>query len=255
MLKYKIITSFSFGLVLTLACAGCRVPEPEFLTNVPHDNNQYSKAKQMKYEWLSEDSAHMGWWRLSNYHKRANFIPGFEKSDLKYAMQNFNYCWSFNSENYQAYWGAGVIRGEQATLTDDPEFIEKYLKQSIEFMHIAFKHNVPAKQVNNLNMDLANSYNGLGAFYLQMSKPELTKTNLESARKLLLDVTQKEPENGRALYLLAVTAFYQGNFAEAKRLAEQSLSKHYKVPEDFLKDLAEKSSGVGKHQLEGKEND
>lgn len=248
MLKFKSVMFLSVVLAFMGVSAGCRVPEPAFLMPPQWEMKQCNKVEQIKHKSLSDEWAHMGWRRLAQYFNSENAILGTHESYLKYAMQNFNHCWEFNNENYQAYWGAGVVRGAQATDTSDHELIEKYLKQSIEFMHIAFKHNVPAKQVNNLNMDLANSYNGLGAFYLQTSRPELAKANFESARKLLLDVTQKEPENGRALYLLAVTAFYQGNFAEAKRLAEQSQSKHYKVPEDFLKDLAEKSS-IDAHAL------
>jgi hypothetical protein len=95
----------------------------------------------------------------------------------------------------------------------------------------------------SVTLILLNSYNGLGAFYLQVSKKELADTNLELARTILLDVTKKEPENGRAFYLLAVTSFYQNKFEEAKQESDQAQSKHFKVPEDFLKDLSLKSPG------------
>ena len=262
MLKFQnMIVVLGFALLLS-GCAGCSsVPEPAFLADAPIGNKEYREANKMKHKIISEESAGSGWNYLGYYFNKNSFVPAINRSYIAYAMQNFNWCWSFDHENYQAYWGAGVVRGVQATFTDDPLLAEKYLKQSADFMLMAMKHNVPANQVNNLNLDLANAYNGLGAFYLQSSKKELdvyrganafyaqsskkelADAYLASAREILLDVIKKEPENGRAFFLLAATSFYQGKYAEAKQLAEQSQSKHYKVPDDFLKDIANKIAG------------
>ncbi len=247
MLKFpNMIMVIGLAVILLAVCSGCSsVPEPDFLADAPIGNKEYREANKMKHKIISEESAGLGWSYLGSYFNKDSWIPeslipSINRPNIAYAMECFNYCWSFDHENYQAYWGAGVVRGEQATFTDDPLLTEKYLKQSVEFMLMAEKHHVPANQTNNLNLDLANSYNGLGAFYLQTSKKELADANLNSAQALLLDVTKKEPENGRAFYLLAVTSFYQGKYAEAKQLAEQAQNKHFKVPDDFLKDLAGK---------------
>ena len=244
MLRIQIGMIFAIAFLLLAGCSGCRsVPEPTFLTNAPINYNGYSKAELAKCKGLSEESAKMGWSFLASYFNRNNLIPAFNRSYITDAMECFNYCWNFNNENYQAYWGAGVVRGVQATFTKDETLIEKYLKQSVEFMLLAEKHEVPAAQINNLHLDLANSYNGLGAFYLHVSKKEMADTNLELARTILLDVTKKEPENARAFYLLAVTSFYQNKFEEAKQESDQAQSKYFKVPEDFLKDLSLKNPG------------
>ena len=236
----SIIMVLGFALLL-LGCVGCSsVSEPAFLTDAPNDNKDHSVADQVKYKGLSNESAQLGWYYLGSYFNKDSFVPAVNKSYIANAMECFNYCWSFDNENYQAYWGAGVVRGVQATLTDDPLLAEKYLKQSIEFMLLARKHHVPANQSNNLSLDLSNSYNGLGAFYLQTSKKELADANLELARTTLLDVIKKEPENGRAFFLLAATSFYQGRYGEVKQLADQAKNKHYKVPDDFLKNLSSK---------------
>lgn len=253
----------AFGLVLLISvCAGCSsVPDPAFLTDAPN-NKVYSAADQMKYKRLSNESAQLGWYYLRSYFNKDSFVPAVNRSYIADAMQNFNWCWSFDNDNYQAYWGAGVVRGVQATLTDDPALAEKYLKQSVEYLSLAMKHHVPENQINNLNLDLANAHNGLGAFYLQASKKELdisnaggafyaqapkkalAETNLNSAQTILLAVIKKEPENGRAFFLLAATSFYQGKYDEVKQLAEQAKNKHYKVPDDFLKDLSSKIKDV-----------
>jgi len=254
----NIIKIFSLALLLS-GSVGCgSVPDPAFLADTQNDHKDHSGADQMKYKGLSQESAKLGWSYLAAYFNKNSFVPAINRSYIADAMQCFNWCWSFDNENYQAYWGAGVVRGVQATFIDDRFLIEKYLKQSVEFMLLAMKHHVPAEQINNLSLDLANSYNGLGEFYLQVSKEEfdiykganafyaqsfkkeLADTNLNSARTILLDVIKKEPENGRAFFLLAATCFYQGKYAEAKQLAEQSQNKHFKVPDDFLKNLSNK---------------
>ena len=237
----------TLGLALLLSgCSGCSsVPEPDFLADAPIGNKEYREANKMKHKMLSKECAISGWYYLGSYFNKNSWIPetlipSINWSYVAQAMECFNDCWFFDNENYQAYWGAGVVRGVQATFTDDPLLAEKYLKQSAEFMLMAMKHNVPANQVNNLNIDLANAYNGLGAFYVKTSKKELADAYLASAREILFDVTKKEPQNGRAFYLLAATSFYQGKYAEAKQLAEQAKNKHFKVPDDFLKDLSSK---------------
>lgn len=433
MFKKTIITVFCLGLVLLMGCETA-VPEPAFLTDKPWDHKDLSEAKQREYKGISRSCAEMGWSYLNSYFNKTNFVPAFNRSYVAYAMTNFNYCWYFDNENceaywgagavrrvqstltgnlllkekhlkqsvefillarklrvpsnkfvefsldlaysykelgafylqtsekelananlelaretlldviksdpenYAAYWGAGVISGEQATLADDQLLVGKYLKQSLEFMLLAKKQHVPANKLNNLSLDLANSHYKLGAFYLQTSEKELAKTNLELSRTILLDVIKsdpenyhaywvaavvsgeqanlgddqllvekylkqclefmllakkyhvpanklnefnldlancynglgafylqtsekgladanlklaratlldvikKEPDNGRAFFLLAATAFYQEKYNEAKQLVEQAQSKHFKVPDDFLKDLSSKIS-------------
>ncbi|MFA7231783.1 MAG: hypothetical protein WC071_10985 [Victivallaceae bacterium] len=194
----------------------------------------------MKNKRLCEECAQLGWYYLGSYFNKHSFIPAINRSYIGDAMQDFNWCWSFDNENYQAYWGTGVVRGVQATFTDNPLLAEKYLKQSVDFLLMAMKHHVPANQLNRLRLDLANAYNGLGAFYLQASKKKLTDANLKFAREILLDVTKKEPENGRAFFLLAATSFYQGKYDKAKQLAKEAQNRHFKVPEDFLKELSSK---------------
>jgi len=241
MLKFQTKTFFAVAFVLSLVCVGCRsIPEPAFLTAKPNDNRECSKADQIKYKALSNESAELGWRFLFQYLNDSSFLPIFNKQSIVDSMDSFNDCWWFNNENYQAYWGSGVVRGVQATFVDDKTLIEKYLKQSVEFIRLAEKYNVPANQSNNLHLDLANAYNGLGAFYSQTSREKLAEVNLEQARILLLDVIKKEPKNGRAFYLLAVTSFYQRKFEESKKEADQALNKHFKVPDDFLKDLSNK---------------
>jgi tetratricopeptide (TPR) repeat protein len=230
--------TFVMALLVLASCLGCNsVPEPAFLTDTPNNHKGHTEAELTKYKALSNESAKLGWKYLAKYFNKNSFVPAVNRSYIGEAMDCFNYCWSFNNKNYQAYWGAGVVRGIQATLVEDKALIEKYLEQSIKFLLLAKKYDIPPAQVNKLNLDLANAYNGLGAFSLQVSKKEQADTNLEFARTLLLDVIKKEPENGRAFYLLAVTYFYQGKYDEANQEVDQATSKHFNVPEDFLKDL------------------
>lgn len=88
--------------------------EPLFIANTT-DCKRYSESDFKKYQRLSEESAKLGWNYLNRYFNKENLIPAFNKSYVGDAMRNFNYCWSLNNQNYQAYWGAGVVRGVQAT--------------------------------------------------------------------------------------------------------------------------------------------
>ena len=241
MQKKMIISMLSFSLFIMIIECGCSsIPEPDFLTKVPSKCMASNEKEQIKDKNLSDQSAGLGWSYLADYFNKTSFVEAVNESNLAYAMRDFNYCWSFNSENYQAYWGAGVVRGVQATLTDDYTLAEKYLQQSVEFMQMAMKHQVPDSQLNHLRLDMANAYNGLGAFYRQQGKKALSATNLDQAQTLLRQVIEKDPENGRAYYLLAATAFYQERYPEAERLAKLAQKKHFKVPDDFLQDIAGK---------------
>lgn len=221
--------------VLSMGCSKS-IPEPEFLTVAP-DTKTYSKAEQIKYKELSQESARMGWSYLSKYFNKNSFSLTVNRSYLGEAMDCFNYAWSFDYENYQAYWGVGVTRGVQATLTEDKQLIEKYLKQSVEFILMAKKYEVPVSQLDNLDLDLANAYNGLGAFYKQAGKAELAKAPLGRAKKILTEITRNDSQNGRAFFLLAATCFYQGKLDEAKQAGQKALSNNYALPETFLKDI------------------
>ena len=233
----RIIFKLIMALLLAV-CAGCNyLQDPAFLTGTTISRNNYTKSELIRYNALSNECANLGWSDLSKYFNNHSWIPAINKSYIGDAMRTFNMAWEFNPENYQVYWGSGIIRGVQATLVNDEIMTERYLKQSISFMLIAKKKKIPNSQKYRLNLDLANGYNGLGAFYLKYSKVKLANKNFELARDLLLDVTKNKPDNGRAFYLLAVTLFYQGKYKESKQKLDQAIAKGFKVPEDFLKNL------------------
>jgi tetratricopeptide (TPR) repeat protein len=242
MLKIQNIIIAGLALLLS-GCSGCtNIPEPKFLTDEPM---HISESDRMRYKGISRECEQMGWGEVRCYFKKDSWVPEslfptVNRSYVEGAMQSFNFCWDFDPDNYNAYWGAGVVRGIQATFTDDELLTEKYLKQSVEFINMALKHEVPSQQKNFVLLDLANAYNGLGAFYLKAGKQEQSAKNLNLAQKILQDVIKEEPENGRAYFLLAATSFYQGKYVEAKQLAAQADTKHFKVPDDFLKEISSK---------------
>ncbi len=222
----------SFLLFFILLLFSCAEPlkEPCFVADksqTGHQSNAYAKQK-------SNELAKDGWHVLMRY------INGSPKYiyDFIHAQDYFNYSWTWDHENYNVYWGWGIIRGIQATMTDDPHLVKKYLLQSIEFLSEVPKYNCPVTEFDNLNLDLVNAYNAMGEFYRKTNHPEESISILLKGQKLLENMEKTNLKNGRLYYLLAVNQFYQSKFKNAQRYVEKAQNLNYPIPDDFIMDLA-----------------
>lgn len=217
--------------ILSVLCGCNHIPEPVFLTKEPAVNIDEKRII------LSNQSAYDGWQCLRDYHMRGGRI-----FDLEMAMRFFNHCWSFNPNNYNAYWGIGIIQGERATLSKDEKEIETYMKQSVEFILKAKELNLPLNETNRLLLDLANAYNGQGHFNQLAGKKSAAIDSLMKSAELLDKVIKEEPENGRAYFLKAANLFYQEDYKDAQKMVIKAQGNGFVVPEDFIKDLNKRAS-------------
>lgn len=213
-------------ILINIGLCGCNdAPQPIMLKKQQYDfTNKYDTEKLKQ---LSEQSAKYGWYWLL-YDKKPN---------LKLAAEYFNACWQYDPDNYNAYWGWGVLRGEQATGLMTKDSCEKLLLQSIEFLNLALQKNIPQEEVPNLKMDLANAYNGLGAFYYSNDSPEQAKQQLINGQKILEEIINVFPDNGRAYFLSAVNAYYQNNIIKAKEYSAKAQDLEFPIDPNFLKEL------------------
>lgn len=223
-MKRKILCKpllFLTGFLL-IDCCGCiNIEEPVFLTQKPDWN------VRLKDITRSDLAARDGWRCLNIYLKEGDLLK------LESAMSYFNCCWRFNPNNYNSFWGIGIIRGIQATSEDHPDQVEIYLNQSVEFIQKAQTLHPPENETDNISLDLINAYHGLAHFYAK-AHPSLSAEYFQKAEKLLNKVIEEEPTNGRAYFLKAVNLYYQGNVEKAREYVKKAQSNNFSVPDDFL---------------------
>lgn len=230
---------FFIGCVLSaiLSFCGCmKWEEPTMLDKNYKDtpfraaNREKNRAKDII---SSQQCAQSGWYYLHEY-KRHKWT-----SSLKNAGRLFNYCWFFDPENYNSYWGWGIVMEERASLVNEKE-AEKFLISSLDLFQLASQKEIPPAEKNNFYMDWANAYNGVGAFFAQNDDTAKSLSALNKGKILLLDVLKKEPTNGRAYFLLSVNFYYRKNYRMAEKNADKAIKYNFKIPEKYLRELKER---------------
>lgn len=189
-------------------------------------------AEKVRFETLSNDNAKLGWHDIFEGYYKSRDI-----SDLKSAAMFFNYSWQWNPDNYNAYWGWGIIRGLQAELAPDPQTVEIRLNESIGFLQQTKDCALPDGEADNLDLDLANAYNSLGSFYLGQHRPQAAAAVLNDAKTILESILGRRPNHGRACYLLAANCLSRRDLAGAKLNAQNAVRNGFKIPESFLKEI------------------
>lgn len=227
---------FFIGCVLSaiLSFCGCmKWEEPTMLDKNYKDtpfraaNREKNRAKDII---SSQQCAQSGWYYLHEY-KRHKWT-----SSLKNAGEMFNFCWRFDPENYNSYWGWGIVMGERASLVNEKE-AEKFLISSLDLFQLASQKEIPPAEKNNFYMDWANVYNGVGAFFAQNDDTAKSLSALNKGKILLLDVLKKEPTNGRAYFLLSVNYFYHNDITNAKQYADKALEYKFALPPEYVEAL------------------
>lgn len=227
---------FFIGCVLSaiLSFCGCmKWEEPTMLDKNYKDtpfraaNREKNRAKDII---SSQQCAQSGWYYLHEY-KRHKWT-----SSLKNAGRMFNFCWRFDPENYNSYWGWGIVMGERASLVNEKE-AEKFLISSLDLFQVASQKEIPPAEKNNFYMDWANVYNGVGAFFAQNGDIAKSVSDLNKGKILLLDVLKKDPTNGRAYFLLSVNYFYHNDITNAKQYADKALEYKFALPPEYVEAL------------------
>ena len=90
---------------------------------------------------------------------------------------------------------------------------------------------------NNVALDLANSYNGLGVMMLNNENRPKAIQLFDQSQKILNAVIERDSKNGRAHFLLSVTYFYKSDLSNAKREAKLAVKNNFKIPEEYQEKL------------------
>lgn len=223
------------ALAVMLSFAGCmKWEEPEMLDKNYKDtpfraqNREKNREKDIIY---GQASAQSGWSWLHEYLRTKN-----NTFYLKNAGRMFNMCWFFDPQNYNSYWGWGIVMGERATLANEKE-AEKFLISSLELFQLASEKDIPATEKSKFQLDWANACNGMGAYDKQNHNIEKSQIILNKGKSLLLDVLQEYPKNGRAYFLLSVNYYYRGDVSQAKQYANQALEYGFQLPDGYIDEL------------------
>ena len=191
-----------------------------------------NEEERARFHYFSIISAQSGWYNLMDAYARSN-----NELYLKLAARSFNRSWRWNPENYNAYWGWGVIRGFQTYHTSDPAKIEELLKQSISFFEQALEHSIPDDKKNRLFLDMAYSYRTLGVLWAKMHDNEKSLSFMNKAKELIDIVLKNDPQNARGYFFLSVHYYDQKNYKMAKLNADKAAEYGYEVTEGYKKDL------------------
>lgn len=220
-----------FTICFLSGCIGFVIEKPNPISgkkSIP-DMRHLTKAEIAHCKIMSDASADLGW----NWYSRGDFVE---------AMSSFNMAWDFNPNNYEPYWGFGLIQGKRASSSKDPDFAKQYFKQSVKFLIKALAL-APKEKRNVISLDLANAYIGSGAIDIHFNKQNKAEDHLKEAVKLVEKVLKTETGNGRAYYLMSISHAFLGkiNIKElnlARDYASKAERFGYKLSNSYKKEIA-----------------
>ncbi|MFA5177575.1 MAG: hypothetical protein WC440_05475 [Candidatus Omnitrophota bacterium] len=187
------------------------------MNEIPMYGGQHNPSVQRNPD-LSRDAAQRGW-------------KAYYQGDLNTAIKRFNQAWMFDRENYEVYWGFGLIMGRRAS----QEAPETSLKESIRFLQIANGKNPKNGRIIG---DLAFSHTLLGYYYKsEQKKNKEAEEQFEKAGKLFADAFMADPKYPPTVANWSVFYFYTGDFIKAKSKAEDAVKMGYKFSPDYINDL------------------
>ena len=171
---------------------------------------EYTEAQINHYNSYSRAAASSAWWRVRDY----TFVRSVKYFYLCTAMRMFNKTLSFNPNNYQGYWGLGIVRGLQAERKINIDKKEQYLKDSIYFMKKALLMH-SGEQKYRMQLDLITRYNALASYYREKNNPKMAEI-LHKAEILVKQLAAIHPEDGRVFFLWTVILLEKGSIDEAR---------------------------------------
>jgi len=189
--------------------------------NIPYN---IAQSQQM-----SRDALKVAWTLLIQY------------KDTKQSMARFNQAWVCDPDNFEVYWGFGMVISARAFARG-----EDTAARLNEATHLLEKAAMMAPKDTRVQLDLANVYNKLG-YYYQAIDPESREaaTALSRGEGYARRVCMTEPKNGRAHFVYAGNLYYQKKYQEAWIQVKQAQDLQYQVPVKFIADL---NSKMGEQQ-------
>lgn len=167
---------------------------------------------------LSRDAAQRGW-------------KAYYQGDLDTAIKRFNQAWMFDRENYEVYWGFGLIMGQRASKQDP----ETSLKESIRFLQMA---NEKEPKNGRIIGDLAFSHTILGHYYKSEQKNDKEAgEHFGKAGELFADAFKADPKYPPIVANWSVFYLYTGDYQKAKSKADEAIDMGYEFSPDYLNDL------------------
>ena len=234
--KMKKLTGFiSLVIVCTSGCMG-NFPRPLMFEEGYQSADVYEQEASPWDKKMSTSYAFSGWKKI-----QIAFSGGEPSMDqLQKAAEFFNKCWEFDHENYNAWWGWGIVFGLMAE-TDMRWNALAHLQDCIKCFEMAPVKNIPEEEWANFYMDFANACNGLGAYYKSEKENEKAGEILDRGRNLLTDILSKDRNvPGRFFFLLSVNCFYRDDYIQAQYYMQQAEGKNFSVPDSYQKELREK---------------
>gem|GEM_PF-2887528 len=168
----------------------------------------------------------------------------FKEKKPDEAMAEFNRAWRFSPDQHGAWWGAGIILGNQASAKGlSPEKRLRCLQDSMKLLEKAVAL-APDDEKVNAHCDYVQSCNRYGGYLLSIGKTDEGRAILESGEKSIADLSKTYPDNGRIHYQYALNAFYSGKFILAKYEIAAAERNGFQVAPDFK---AEVNKRAGSH--------
>ena len=160
--------------------------------------------------------------------------------DLYAIRARLDNAWSRDPGWFEPYWGWGIFRLVQAGQTQPSLFTVECFTDSVRYLFMARSmDSFPDDEKLNIDMDIANSLNGLGACLLVLKEKDQANRALVHARDILASATPlTEDSKPRYFELQAYCMFYLGDIAAAKEAANEALKYGASLPEDFMAELA-----------------
>jgi Tfp pilus assembly protein PilF len=143
----------------------------------------------------------------------------FNAGQTDTAVYRFNLAWLLNPDNYNAYWGFGLVEHSKGNPKEALSMFERALKY----------------QPNNSLL-----LSDMGASQLYLYLQDKKKKNLRQAEKTLLQALQTDQENAFAMSNLAQVYYYNKKYAQAWDYLHRGRERNMmSLDYDFLSQLME----------------
>lgn len=171
------------------------IEKPEALKKVDEDFIKAVVGTERSREEVSKGFAGEGWRLLGN-------------GDAANAMRRFNQSWLLNPNNYQPYWGFGVLLFAQRKPSEAATHFEKALSLINE-----------ENEKPRLLSDASRAYSVQGASATDKMKAEEL---FGKANSLLSEAIKLNPKYGNAYRNWAMSLYYEGNYEKAWDMVKAS---------------------------------
>lgn len=133
-----------------------------------------------------------------------------KKNNLNNAMRRFNQAWLLDPDNYESYWGFGLIALEKRKPTEAATYFEKSLRL------VGSDKNKPRVQV-----EAARAYAWQGS-KAKKTDPKKSEALYKKANSLIDEALDFDSKYGSAYSLGGFISYEQGNYKRAWEIVEKA---------------------------------